>query len=187
MGFPSSYGPCIFTCLVGGLLIFGSPSLVNSVNNTAVVLVLVTFGSLMIIGVPLVNFTNLIDIQNYDAVWSTLPILSLSLVFHTVVPFVCNKLEYDMERIRISIIIGSFIPLLMFLMWNGVILGLAGSSTTLFDPVAVLRNGNDSTVGILISLFGEFAIITSFIGFVFGLMNFLVDLFPAKTENDPSL
>ncbi len=50
-------------------------------------------------------------------------VMFVALFYHNIVPVIAVQLEGDARKIRQSIIIGSAIPLLMFLVWNAVILG----------------------------------------------------------------
>jgi tyrosine-specific transport protein len=68
----------------------------------------------------------------------------------------------------------------MFLAWNAVVLGSVSpalvqgvsNGRTVFDPLQILRdNGTGEWLGVLVSVFSEFAIVTSFIGFVYGLLD----------------
>jgi tyrosine-specific transport protein len=71
----------------------------------------------------------------------------------------------------------------MFLAWNAVILGSMGgglaelvSGNGVVDPLDILRNHTDwPGLGIVVSVFSEFAIATSFIGFTYGLLDFFKD------------
>jgi tyrosine-specific transport protein len=118
----------------------------------------------------------------------------VAMFYHNIVPVVTTQLEGDVKKIRRAIAIGSTIPLLMFVTWNAVILGsvspdmMKGVSdgSTVFDPLQLLRNGNAGAwLGILVSVFSEFAIVTSFIGFVYGLLDFFKDLLDVA-PNDSS-
>ena len=83
-------------------------------------------------------------------------------------------------------IIGSLIPLFMFLAWNAIILGCITPDTLqdsfgnerAFNPLQILRNGESGQwFAMLLSIFSEFAIITSFIGITYGLADFFKDVF----------
>lgn len=92
------------------------------------------------------------------------------------VPTVVTQLEGDRAKVRTAVVAGSVVPLLMFVLWNGAILGAADPNSATFDPLEALRNGAGGPVlGASITAFSEFAIVTSFIGFVFGLRDFLSD------------
>ncbi|WP_071588408.1 aromatic amino acid transport family protein [Chlorogloeopsis fritschii] len=109
-------------------------------------------------------------------------------------PVIAVQLEGDAHKVRQSIIIGSAIALLMFIAWNAVILGSVNSelvkdvysSKTVFDPLQILRDGGAGEwLGILVSVFSEFAIATSFIRFVYGLLDFFKDI-PVCASNNHS-
>jgi tyrosine-specific transport protein len=81
----------------------------------------------------------------------------------------------------------------MFLAWNAVILGSVtpdmmqsvSDGSSLFDPLQVLRNGQTGAwLGVLVSVFSEFAIVTSFIGFVYGLLDFFKDALDVSPNDD---
>lgn len=50
----------------------------------------------------------------------------------------CAYLEGDLWRIRVSILVGSIVPLLALLVWNAIALGLSTQSDQLSDPVELL-------------------------------------------------
>lgn len=99
-----------------------------------------------------------------------------ALVFHNVIPVVSYRLKGDAPKIRTAILAGSGLPLLLFLVWNAVVLGNVGpallNAAGGLDPLAVLRRGSgegdDGGLAALISAFSEAAVITSFTGFVYG-------------------
>ena len=105
------------------------------------------------------------------------------MVFHNVVPTVVTQLEGDREKITKALIGGTTVPFLMFLAWNGIILGNIinepGALDSGLDPIAFLQSqgiGGES-LGVAVSTFSELAIITSFIGFIYGLLDALTDAF----------
>lgn len=69
------------------------------------------------------------------------------------VPVLATNLEGNLPRIRTAIIMGTIIPLVMFLAWDGVILGSVPSTlpdaiiTSVVDPLKALRDSS-SLVGV---------------------------------------
>ena len=184
---PSWGGPVAFIVVEGGTLAFGSELAIASMNNLFVVIVIGSFGGLVAVGFPAVQVTNLLH-QNYGAVMKTVPTMFVALVYHNVVPVVCAQLHYNVQAIRIAISVGSLIPLAMFITWNLVILGIAVPGDLSVDPVELLRAGGAGELtGVLISSFSEAAIVTSFIGFAIGLMDFFTDMFPDRSKKDTLL
>ncbi|KAJ9699049.1 hypothetical protein PVL29_007901 [Vitis rotundifolia] len=80
---------------------------------------------------------------------------------------------------RTSIVLGTAIPLVLFLVWNAVILGsitnIGAGADKIIDPIEQLRSSN-GVIGPIVEVFSLFAIATSYIGFVLGLADFLADL-----------
>lgn len=107
-----------------------------------------------------------------------------------VVPVVSTQLEGDISKIRRSIITGTSIPLLMFLLWNMCILGghttggLVGATD--FDPLLQLQN-TSSMVSPIIQAFSLVAIASSYVGFVLGLTDFLADALNLRSGNKETL
>ena len=129
--------------------------------------------------------------QHPENVVGAFPILFLALVYQNVVPTVVTQLEGDRTKIQTAIMGGITLPFLMFLAWNAVILGnvLALDSTDAslsMDPVAMLQSGaNGPLLSTLVSAFSELALITSLIGFVYGLIDALTDVTDLPMDGPP--
>ncbi|MBD2457835.1 tyrosine transporter [Nostoc sp. FACHB-87] len=186
---PSWVGTAAFTLLFGSIMYLGREKFIEKLNNFLVGIVIVSFLGLFLLGVTQVQGVHFL-FQNWSALGTAVPVMLVALFYHNVVPVVVTQLEGDSRKVRQSIIVGSAIPLVMFLAWNAVILGSVSPetihSTTIFDPIQVLRaGGGGELLGVLVSIFSEFAIATSFIGFVYGLLDFFQDIF-AKTQTKPT-
>ncbi|MCC5629337.1 tyrosine transporter [Nostoc sphaeroides CHAB 2801] len=182
---PTWVGTTTFTLLFGGIMYLGREKFIEKLNSAFVGIVIVSFLGLLLLAGGHIQSTQLL-FQNWSALGSAISVMSVALFFQNVVPLVVTQLEGDARKIRQSIFIGSVIPLIMFLAWNAVILGsispdmLHGTSNgrTVFDPLQILRAGGAGEwLAVLVSIFSEFAIATSFIGFVYGLLDLLKDIF----------
>jgi tyrosine-specific transport protein len=177
-------GQVLFAGATALALFCAEASQVATLNNVLVLGVVVSFLGIVGIGASTADFSALLDPihQHPEEVLNAFPILFLSLVFQNIVPTVVNQLEGDRTKITKAIVGGTSVPLLMFLAWNGVILGnvLAHDPTSLgtIDPVALLQSGTQGgpLLGTLIGAFSELALITSLIGFVYGLLDALTDV-----------
>ncbi|XP_048605494.1 tryptophan-specific transport protein isoform X2 [Brassica napus] len=128
---------------------------------------------------------------NFEAVPMSIPIIALSFVYQNVVPVLCTDLEGDLPKVRTAIVLGTAIPLGLFLVWNAVILGsfpdTGVSAERMIDPLQQLRS-TSVTVGPFVEAFSLIAIATSYIGFVLGLTDFFSDLLKLQTrQNKPFL
>ncbi|MBN3887242.1 MAG: aromatic amino acid transport family protein [Nostoc sp.] len=182
---PTWVGTTTFTLLFGGIMYLGREKFIEKLNSAFVGIVIVSFLGLLFLAGGHIQSAQLL-FQNWSALGSAISVMSVALFFQNVVPLVVAQLEGDAGKIRQSIFIGSVIPLIMFLAWNAVILGsvspdmLDGTSDgrTIFDPLQILRAGSAGEwLGVLVSIFSEFAIVTSFIGFVYGLLDLFKDIF----------
>jgi tyrosine-specific transport protein len=187
---PAWVGTTAFTLLFGGIMYLGRERFVEKLNSAFVAIVLASFLGLLLLGTTHLN-TSSFSFQNWSALPPAVSVMFVALFYHNVVPTVVTQLEGDARKIRQSIFIGSAIPLVMFLAWNAVILGSVSpdmvhgtsGSTTVFDPLQMLRSGGAGEwLGVLVSIFSEFAIVTSFIGFVYGLLDFFKDI---SASNEP--
>ena len=85
-------------------------------------------------------------------------------------PTITYQLGCDLAKVRTAVIAGSALPLLLFVLWNGIVLGsvpfdAASAAAAIpdgapFDPLASLR-AEGGAVGGTIALFSILAILSS--------------------------
>lgn len=167
----------LFACTLGALLTFGSPKAIDAFNNVFVAVVVASFVVIVSLGIPQV-VPSRFKRADWTAAPRALPICALALVYHTVVPYIVDKLDADKRSVSVALLGGSALPLVMFLVWNAVVLGAVPSGAGIVDPVAILRAGGDgaSLLGFAVSLFSMMAIVTSVIGLFFGMRSYIADL-----------
>lgn len=178
IGIPIWESATLFSLLFGGLCYFGSQQVIGAVNGALVFGILTSFTSLVVAASGDLHWEALLK-TNLEAIPRSIPIIALSFVYQNVVPVVCTNLEGNLKKVRTSIVLGTAIPLSLFLVWNAVILGtitgLETNTDKITDPLQLLRSTN-GTVGTIVEVFSLLAIGTSYIGFVLGLSDFLTDL-----------
>ncbi|KAL3677507.1 hypothetical protein R1sor_027455 [Riccia sorocarpa] len=181
IGSPLWLSGLLFTGAIGSLCYFASPRAIGAVNGALVGGIIISFAALVGVASGNIHLDSLIK-ANWAAVPASVPIITLSFVYQNIVPVICTELEGDLPKIRSAVVLGTSIPLVMFLVWDALILGsfpAAGDSISsasgVADPLAILRATN-STVGPIIQTFSLLAVATSYIGFVLGLSDFLADL-----------
>lgn len=172
-------------CALG--LYTASPSVVQKANNVFVLMLAAIFMGIIVLGSGTADFSSLIDLSNQhpEQVANAFPIIFLSMVYHNIVPTVVNQLEGDRGKITKAIITGTSLPALMFVGWNAVVLGnVQGADLGNIDPVALLQSagGDNAVLGSLVGVFSSLALVTSLIGFVYGLLDAWTDVFQLPTE-----
>ena len=176
LGLPGAAG---FAALGGGALLLGSEAQVDKANSVFFIGVLVSFALLVGVGSSSIDPTYLAHASPAAAL-PAIPVMVLSFTFHNVVPTIAYQLGCDLEKIKVAILAGSAIPLAMFLLWNGVVLGAVPYDAAIgvagtFDPLETLRASGE-TFGEIVRVFSLLAIVTSFIGFCYGLVDFYADV-----------
>lgn len=116
---------------------------------------------------------------------AALPIAFTAFSYQGIIPTLVNYLDHDKKRIKRAIFIGSFIPLIVYAIWEALILGivpfnhpqgLAEALNKGQNAVYPLRYFiNSPYVYGIGQFFAFFALVTSFIGVTLGLMDFLSD------------
>ncbi|MFN6513093.1 MAG: amino acid permease [Nostoc sp. CreGUA01] len=182
---PTWVGTTTFTLIFGGVMYVGREKFIEKLNSAFVGIVIVSFLGLLLLAGGQIKSSQFL-IQNWSALGSAVSVMCVAMFYQNIVPVVVTQLEGDVRKIRQSIFIGSLIPLMMFLAWNAVILASVSPDMihstsigkTIFDPLQILRvGGAGEWLGVLVSVFSEFAIVTSFIGFVYGLLDLFKDIF----------
>jgi tyrosine-specific transport protein len=119
---------------------------------------------------------------------ASLTIMITAFGYSPIIPSLRTYFNGDVAKLRMAILIGSLIPLLVYIIWNLVILGVvprdgqhgllpmltSGTSTTDL-PNALSYHLNNEWITILARIFGAMAIATSFLGVALSTSDFLAD------------
>ena len=178
-----------YAAIFGSVIFASSPRRLDKINTVLVALVLMTFAPLLALGASTVNLENF-TVGDWQAVAPTVPVIALAFVFHNVVPVVATQLEGDARKSQLALGAGTFIPFAMFVLWDAALLGSVsqkdaqnaldavarsgGAIEAVADPLAALQATSPAATT-LVAGFSFFAITTSFLGFVLGLVDFLND------------
>lgn len=174
-------GTVIFTLLVASIVVIGTAT-VDKVNRVLFTLKLVAMASVLFFLAPNVTQSYLLSMPiQQGLIVAAIPVIFTSFGFHGSIPAIVRYLDGDTPSLRKAIVIGSAIPLVIYILWQLVTLGvvsqadlienqgLAALITTL--SATVQQNG----IGNTISLFADLALLTSFLGVSLGLFEFLGD------------
>ena len=178
-----------YAAILGYVIFASSPRRLDEINSVLVGIVLLTFAPLLALGAANVDVANFAT-GDWTAVPSTIPVIALAFVFHNVVPVVATQLEGDARKAKVALTAGTAIPFTMFVLWDAALLGSVsqaqaqdaldavarsgGAIEAIADPLAALQATSPAAAA-LVAGFCFFAITTSFVGFVLGLVDFLSD------------
>ncbi|QVL55938.1 MAG: tyrosine transporter [Simkaniaceae bacterium] len=118
------------------------------------------------------------------------PVVITSFGYHIIIPTLTTYMNHDKKKLRWILVVGSLLPLVIYLLWQVLILGIVplsgenglvhawqhGVSAT--QPLTQIVTNHWIKVGA--HFFSFFAIVTSFLGVTLSLSDFLTDGFKIK-------
>lgn len=188
----SAHGSALlFTIILGCFVYFGTRS-VDYANRMLISLKGLAFFLMVIFLLPHVAVQNLMIMPNPHLGWLTaLPVLITSFGFHIVIPNLRDYLQSDVKKLKRAIFFGSLIPLIIYLLWEVVVLGIIPLEGKNGFRMLLAQNGgalapminqlsgslNRPFLGFFVNFFTDIAVATSFLGVSMGLLHFIRDGF----------
>ncbi|MCP5506298.1 MAG: hypothetical protein H7A38_05395 [Chlamydiales bacterium] len=172
----------IFGLLFGMIVAIG-PKSIDRVNIIMSIAMIAAWFSLIGSGSDEVVAPRLTFTKWPAMIWA-MPVLFSAFGFHNVIPSLCSYLKRDKRSLRIAVFWGSFLPLIVYIVWQWLVIGAipqevlaktlaeGTSITTAFSTVS----GNPS-FAVIGRFFAFFAIVTSTLGVAFSMVDFLGDGF----------
>lgn len=188
---PQWFGFILFLTLFVPLVYAGA-RLVGRINVALMVGLGVSFLLFVVFGWPYVN-TEFLTYRNWSLSLLGLPIAFTAFAYQGIIPTLVTYFDHDIPKARKAILIGSFIPLIAYVIWQWLILGIVptfgpgGLQETLAagqNAVHPLKNFiQNPSIYVIGQFFAFFALVTSFLGVSLGLVDFLAD--GLKTPKTP--
>lgn len=167
-----------------GLFVYLGTSSVDKVNRILMIGLILSYFFLVAF-LPAHIQPNLLQHADLHAIWVAVPVVITSFGFHIIIPTLTIYLGHHVKKLRQTIFFGSLIPLLVYIIWELLILGvvpLQGDNGLIqawvkgepgIDPLSQIVQNR--WIGAAASTFSFFAIITSFLGVSLSLSDFLSD------------
>ncbi|MFN4174122.1 MAG: amino acid permease [Parachlamydiaceae bacterium] len=169
------FGSALFVLILFITLIFGTKA-IDYFNRYFMAGLGITYLGLMSFGLPHVELKNLSGGSFFEAIAIT-PILIVSFGFHNLIPSLVRYLEKKESALKSAIVVGSIIPLVVYLLWEFLILGIMqdhSRNLTSIDEL-LFQVSNNPAVFHFIAFFAFFAITTSFMGNALSTLDFIMD------------
>jgi tyrosine-specific transport protein len=180
----------VYTLLIIPVIYLGT-KMVDRINMILISGVLLTYFAFVFFSFSHVD-PGLLLYSNWSKAWIAFPVLFTAFTYQVIVPTLMTYMNRDAKKVRLSIFYGSLIALVVYLIWEYLILGIvpaegvgslaeaAVRGDTAVGPLSrVLNAPHLSQVG---SLFAFFAMTTSFVPFALSFFDFLADGFKAKKK-----
>ncbi|HLD17049.1 MAG TPA: aromatic amino acid transport family protein [Coxiellaceae bacterium] len=186
INFPHWVDSLLFLVLLGSIVADG----IRSVDWANRGLMTVKFGSYLLLVILLMPHIQmpLLPKGSWHAVLPAVMPVITSFGFAIVMPSLRGYLMNNVKLLRLSLVIGSLIPLLCYLVWDFVVQGTVSSEgqgglaamVQAPDAVAQLTNAlsdslNNSWISTIVHVFTAICITTSFLGVSLSLNDFLAD------------
>ena len=127
---------------------------------------------------------------DWDPTLMIFPVVITSFGYHIIIPSLTTYMNHDKKKLRWILVVGSLLPLVIYLLWQVLVLGIVplggenglvhawqhGVSAT--QPLTHIVTNRWIKVGA--HFFSFFAIVTSFLGVTLSLSDFLTDGFKIK-------
>ena len=175
----------LFIACFAPLIYFG-PKAVDKTNLFLVFGLGLAYVLFVVLGIGYVSLTNL-QRSDWTTIGLALPLILLSFGYQGIIPTLTHYLDRDPAKVRKAIMLGTSIPLVCYIIWQWLILGIVPFEilSTAGGAVFPLRAALDSPVVFAIAeFFAFFALTSSFLGVTLGLRDFLADGF--DIEKTPS-
>lgn len=181
----AAFGP-LPLLLIFGFFVYRGAHSVDFINRYLMLLLVLSYFTIVFFLLPEVQWEPLTYV-NLSAVSLGVSIVATSFGFHIVIPTLTTYFERDVKKIRASILIGSLIPLITYLLWEAICLGIIPieGPISLTSGFQAGSNGADllsdylgnGVISEIARVFSLLAIVTSFLGVSTSLTDFLADGF----------
>ncbi len=175
----------IYVLLFSPVVYLGAKT-VGKVNSVLMMGVLLAYAFFIYISFSHVD-TSLLKHVQWSKAWSAIPILFAAFTYQLIIPTLMTYLKRDVKKVRAVVIIGSSIPLLVYLVWEFLILGivpvdrlLLGEARGEIATIAlkeILHHPRIYQVG---NWFAFLVLTTSYLALALAFLDFLADGFKIK-------
>mmetsp|Transcript_64524 Transcript_64524/g.167743 ORF Transcript_64524/g.167743 Transcript_64524/m.167743 type:complete len:478 (+) Transcript_64524:108-1541(+) len=187
LGLPYAASCALLALLLSSVTLLAPIWFVGRFNGLLTVGFICSILVLFAVGAPLVQWSRLAH-ANWSCWWEQTPSLLKILLYHEVMPTICQLLEFNKKRIRRAVFVGALLVLLLNICWSALGIGLVPFSVPLFgkklDPVEVLLHAG-GPVALAINVLGACAIWTTVISTNLATQAFFADI--CRGRGQPTL
>ncbi len=181
--FPPLICMVIYVLLFSPIVYLGTRA-VDGINLCIFSGVIISYLWFIFVSYRYVNFS-LLQYQNWSKAWLALPIIFAAFTYQVIIPTLMTYMNRNIKRVRYAIFFGTSIPLVVYLIWQILILGIVpveGPSGLLaakaegqnaINPLRhFLKSSAVFTIG---KAFGFFTMTASYIALSLAFLDFLAD------------
>jgi tyrosine-specific transport protein len=176
--FTKAMGIVICTILIA-VITYAGTHLANRLNQLLLLGMIISYLLLITIGFTTHHIANTQSFHMMSTL-NVIPIMLICFGYQNLVPTVTYYLKKNVQLIRYAIIIGNFIPLLIYVLWNYVILNILPIDHSVLKNAEMITQLLQNTativsIAIIVKSFSLFAMLTSCIPNALSLVDFIKD------------
>ncbi len=185
-GISSILGVWIFMIIFGFIVIFET-KFIDMINRFLMFGLIGAFILILFLAAPYAKIPHF-TVGKPEYLFATVPVVILSFTSHIIVPSLRTYLGGNVKQLKRALLIGSFIPLIFYLVWEFLIISvlpLSGPSGLemigkkphpVSELITALSTALESPwIAIVVGFFSFFSLVTSFFGVALSLYHFLAD------------
>ncbi len=171
----AAQGSILFSCMFG-LFIFWGTFFVDRLNRFFMLGLVISYFLLIAYGHSVIK-ASLLNYRVWGYSLLSIPVVITSFGYHNVIPTLTSYLKGNRKKMISTILIGGAIPLLIYVIWEGLILGVVPYTVFRSNPTLehVISFIPFSKMSVWLQYFAFFAIATSFLAQGLALIDFLRD------------
>ncbi|OGO92799.1 MAG: tyrosine-specific transport protein [Coxiella sp. RIFCSPHIGHO2_12_FULL_42_15] len=185
----------IFTVVLGGLVCWHTYA-VDLANRALLTVKMIAFFSVTFLLIPHIDGSKLaLQPDGSRFIFMCIPIFFTAFGFHGSIPSIVKYIGHEPNRLRRIFVLGSALPLVLYILWEMVTLGiLPQQGPQSFSTVMQQNSSVEAFITLLgaiinkkylnygINFFTDIAMTTSFLGVTLGLFDFFADMVNAKQQ-----
>ena len=192
---PSWFGTILYVLLFSPVVLFGA-LWVDRFNLGLIVGIVITYLFFVSSSISYVT-PSLLTRMDWGKMWWSLPVVFTAFGYQSLIPTLFNYMNRNVTKVRLAIIFGTTIPLVIYILWEFLILGIVpldGSGGLLqslqkgesaVNPLGnYIRNPTLLTMG---RAFAFFAMTTSYLGISIAFIDFLLDGLKLPRKGRPKI
>jgi len=170
--------------VIFGFFVYKGTRLVDLVNRLLMLGLVVAYVAMVVFLTPYVN-VDLLERVDMRYIWMGVSVIATSFGFHIIIPSLVSYLDRDVVKLKRVILIGSSIPLVVYILWEFLALGIIPVNGEYGILAGYVKGANgvhlltaflgNSLIAMVARFFSFFAIVTSFLGVSLSLFDFLAD------------
>ena len=180
--FHHSLGAMIFSVLVAVVVVVGT-HLVDRVNRVLFLIMIVAMAFVLLSLAPNVRGQYLASASvRKEFLMTSIPISFTSFGFHGSIPAIVKYFGGKTNELKKAVLIGSSVPLIIYIVWLSCTLGVVSQEEMLANAslnkliLSLSEIFKNSKLALIVNLFANLALITSFLGVSLGLFEFIRDI-----------